>query len=190
MTTIYFVRHAQPNYKNQDDRTRELTEQGLADSKKVTAFLLDKQIHGIYSSPFRRAVDTVKDFAHSAGLPIQPVEDFRERSIADNWRGVPAFPDFSRHQWENWDYHLPTGESLNQTQQRSVAALKKLLAACDGQNLVIGIHGTSLSMILAHYVPSFSFEQYQALLPRMPLILGFTFDGMQCIDIQHFDLQG
>ena len=26
MTTVYFVRHAQPNYENHDDLTRELTE--------------------------------------------------------------------------------------------------------------------------------------------------------------------
>ena len=29
MTNIYFVRHAQPNYENHDDLTRELTEKGM-----------------------------------------------------------------------------------------------------------------------------------------------------------------
>lgn len=28
MTNVYFVRHAQPNYENHDDLTRELTEKG------------------------------------------------------------------------------------------------------------------------------------------------------------------
>ncbi len=36
MTKIYFVRHAQPNYNNHDDRLRELTPKGLEDRKKVT----------------------------------------------------------------------------------------------------------------------------------------------------------
>lgn len=39
MTQIYFVRHAQPIYSWEDDRTRPLTEEGLADSKKEYKFL-------------------------------------------------------------------------------------------------------------------------------------------------------
>ena len=35
MTTVYFVRHAQPNYENHDDLTRELTEKGLQDRMKI-----------------------------------------------------------------------------------------------------------------------------------------------------------
>ena len=39
MTTIYFVRHAQPEHNWENDRTRPLTEEGLADSQKVTEAL-------------------------------------------------------------------------------------------------------------------------------------------------------
>ena len=31
MTSIYFVRHAEPNYRNHDDLTRELSTKGLQD---------------------------------------------------------------------------------------------------------------------------------------------------------------
>lgn len=31
MTEVYYVRHAEPNYENHDDRMRELTEKGLRD---------------------------------------------------------------------------------------------------------------------------------------------------------------
>ena len=43
-TTIYFIRHAQPNYDNHDDMTRELSSKGLVDRKLVTEFLMDKKI--------------------------------------------------------------------------------------------------------------------------------------------------
>ena len=39
MTTVYFVRHAQPNYENHDDLTRELTEKGLQDRMKIVEAL-------------------------------------------------------------------------------------------------------------------------------------------------------
>ena len=63
MTTIYFVRHAEPNYNNHDDMSRELTHKGLKDRVLVTDFLADKQIDVVLSSPYKRAVDTVKEFA-------------------------------------------------------------------------------------------------------------------------------
>ena len=42
MTIVYFVRHAEPNYKNHDDMSRELSDKGLIDRKLVTEFLADK----------------------------------------------------------------------------------------------------------------------------------------------------
>lgn len=63
MTTIYFVRHAEPNYTNHDDILRELSEKGLKDRELVTDFFTDKQVDIVLSSPYKRAVDTVLDFA-------------------------------------------------------------------------------------------------------------------------------
>ncbi len=35
MTILYFIRHAEPNYENHDDFTRELTHKGLQSSKEI-----------------------------------------------------------------------------------------------------------------------------------------------------------
>ena len=70
MTTIYFVRHAQPNYENHDDMSRELSEKGLRDRALVTDFLRDRKVEVVLSSPFKRAVDTVREFAELEGLDI------------------------------------------------------------------------------------------------------------------------
>lgn len=61
-TEIYFIRHAEPNYNNQDDLTRKLTPKGLADRELVTNYLSDKNIEIVLSSSYKRAVDTVKHF--------------------------------------------------------------------------------------------------------------------------------
>lgn len=42
MTTVYFVRHAEPNYGNHDDMSRELSCKGLKDRELVTEFLMEK----------------------------------------------------------------------------------------------------------------------------------------------------
>ena len=82
MTTVFFVRHAEPNYNNRDDRLRELSPRGLEDRKRVTAFLARRQIDAVLSSPYKRAVDTVRDFADRYGLSVRTGEDFRERKVA------------------------------------------------------------------------------------------------------------
>ena len=61
-TTVYFVRHAEPNYENHDDISRELSDKGLRDRKRVTNFLADKKIDVVVSSPYKRAIDTVFGF--------------------------------------------------------------------------------------------------------------------------------
>lgn len=81
MTTVFFVRHAQPNYDNHDDLLRELTAKGLEDRTLLTRFLADKNVDVVLSSPFHQSVDTVRHFADSKGLEISIVEEFRERRI-------------------------------------------------------------------------------------------------------------
>ena len=54
MTTIYFVRHAEPNLSNHDDKSRELSSKGLQDRKLVTEYLKDKEIDLVISSPYKR----------------------------------------------------------------------------------------------------------------------------------------
>ncbi|HHW71346.1 MAG TPA: histidine phosphatase family protein [Clostridiales bacterium] len=82
MTRVYFIRHAKPDVSVRDDLTRPLTEGSLNDCRKVTEFLLDKNITKVFLSPYKRAVDTVKDFADTSGLKINIVEDFRERKVS------------------------------------------------------------------------------------------------------------
>ncbi|SCX95803.1 hypothetical protein [Butyrivibrio sp. INlla14] len=39
MTKVFFVRHAEPNYDNYDDRSRELSPRGMEDRKKYSSWM-------------------------------------------------------------------------------------------------------------------------------------------------------
>lgn len=186
MTNVYFVRHAQPNYENHDDMTRELTEKGLRDRKAVTAFLMDKDIDAVLSSPYRRSVDTVKEFADAKGFPVTVVEDFRERRIDSVW--IEDFDTFCRRQWEDFTYKLSDGESLGEVQARNIAALEAVLAQYEGKNVVIGSHGTALSTIVNYYDPTFGHGQFEAIRGLMPWVVKFTFEGKTCTVIEKIDV--
>ena len=186
MTTIYFVRHAKPDYQNHNDRLRELTEKGLEDSRSVTAFLSDKKIDLIFSSPYRRAIDTIKNFADKNEMPILIVDDFRERKVDTAW--VDDFESFCKSQWEDFNFKLPGGESLKEVQSRNIRALKKILQKYKGKNIVIGTHGTSLSTIIHYFNPAFGYENFQEIRNFMPWILQFDFFANDFISMREYRL--
>ncbi len=70
-TNVYFIRHAESDNTVRDGRIRPLTPKGLADCSLVTNYLNDKNIDMVFSSPFKRAVDTVSDFALKNNLEKQ-----------------------------------------------------------------------------------------------------------------------
>lgn len=185
MTNLYFIRHAEPKYDG-DDRTRGLSEKGLRDRKLVTAFLADKSIDTVLSSPFRRAADTVQEFADAHGLDVIPVEDFRERRIAGTW--IEDFRGFTRRQWEDFDFKLDDGESLREVQRRNIAALQDVLRQHDGKNVAVGTHGTALSTIIHYYYPAYGYADFDRIRGKMPWAVHFVFDGEQCVRIEGHDL--
>ena len=182
MTHIYFVRHAEPDFSVHDDRSRPLTEKGMRDREKVTERLMDKQISAVLSSPYRRAFDTVSHLADALGLPIEPVEDFRERRVDSVW--IDDFNAFARQQWADFDYKLTGGECLREVQARNIAALNDVLLRYAGQSVAIGSHGTALSTVISRFNPSFGYEDFRRIQPVMPLIVHLTFEGNQCLSIQ------
>lgn len=186
MTTIYFVRHAEPNYNNHDDMNRELSAKGLADRKLVTEFLADKDINAVLSSPYKRAIDTVKDFAGSIGLDVITVSDFRERKVDSVW--IEDFNSFCKRQWNDFDYKLSDGETLREVQQRNIAALEKVLDEYSGGNIVIGTHGTALSTVINYFDSGFGYEQFSEIKGLMPWIVRMDFDGKALIGIEKYNI--
>ena len=186
MTTIYFVRHAQPNYENHDDMSRELSEKGLRDRALVTEFLKEKKVDVVLSSPFKRAVDTVREYAESEGMDITTIDDFRERKIDSEW--IEDFNSFCKMQWDDFDYKLSDGESLGEVQKRNIQALNKVLEEYAGKRIAIGSHGTALSTIINYYDSSFGHEEFEKIRGLMPWVVEFSFDGDKCVGIQKHNL--
>lgn len=186
MTCIYFVRHAEPNYHNHDDMTRELSDKGLLDRRLVTEFLSDKSIDVVLSSPYKRAVDTVKEFAQKQGLEIETVHDFRERRVDSQW--IEDFDSFCRQQWRDFDYKLSDGETLREVQQRNISALQEVLVRYKNKNVVVGSHGTALSTIIHFYDTSWGYEDFQRIRGLMPWVVRLDFEGNTCVRIVTINL--
>ncbi len=188
MTTVYFVRHAQSDAQIHDPMTRPLSAKGMADRALVTAFLADKGVDRVLSSPYRRAVDTVGDFAQRQGLTIEIVEDFRERKTSTNWMTDGDFFAVIEQQWRDFHWKKPEHESLLEVQTRNIAALGGVLRRYGGQTLVVGTHGIALSTIINHYDPTYGYESFLAMVHLMPWVVKMRFDGERFVSIESFDL--
>lgn len=186
MTTIYFIRHAEPNYKNHDDLTRELSEKGMKDRELVTKFLSDKEVDIVFSSPFKRAVDTVQHFADSKGLKIHIIDDYRERKVDSEW--IEDFHAFCKAQWADFNYKLSDGETLNEVQARNIAALKNLLKEHSNKTIVVGSHGTALSTIINYYDKTFGYSEFEKIRGLMPWVVKIVFEGSDCVEIIQYNL--
>jgi len=188
MTTIYFIRHAESDINVREPYSRPLTEKGMADRRLVTNYLRDKNIDAVYSSPYVRAVSTVSDFAERFGFAVHIVEDFKERVSDSDWMRDMDFDAFMKRQWDDFTYSLSDGECLNDVQKRNVAALNEVLSANRDKNIVIGTHGTALSVIINHYDASYGCGDFMAMVDIMPWAVRMTFDGLKCTEIKKIDL--
>jgi 2,3-bisphosphoglycerate-dependent phosphoglycerate mutase len=66
-------------------------------------------------------------------------------------------------------------------QRRNMEALKEILAANEGNTLVIGTHGTALSTILNYYDKDFGCEDFLRIIDWMPYIIELDFEGDKLI---------
>lgn len=175
MTTVYFIRHAEPNYANRDEFSRELTPKGIAQSEQLLDVFRGIDIDVFFSSPYKRAVDTIYPLANSRKTNIHLKAELCERRIG-TW--VDDFDEFSQKQWQDFGYHLKNGESLHHVQQRNIAMLHEILINYPNQTIVIGTHGTALSTIIKYYQADFGYQDFNANKHKFPWIMAFEFDGI------------
>lgn len=188
MTTVYFIRHAESDSSVHDPILRPLTEKGIRDRTLVTNFLLDKSIVFAFSSPYKRSIDTIADFATKKGIEIEIIKDFREHeTISDNYPDDEYFP-FIQKYWENKFYKIPGDESIADLQKRNILALEEIIKAYQNSNIIIGTHGMALSSIINYYDKTYGYQSFLSMVKKKPWIVKMNFDGLVNVEIKYIDL--
>jgi 2,3-bisphosphoglycerate-dependent phosphoglycerate mutase len=185
ITSIYFVRHAESDPSIKVDSIRPLTKKGLEDTKKVTKLLKDRNISLIYSSPYKRTIETVQDISACLGLDISIINDFRERKVGE-W--VEDFQTYTRNQWNDFDYRLSNGESLREVQERNISALLEIIKENQGKNIIIATHGTALCTIINYFQSDFGFDDFWNIAARFPYIISIQFEANKLRSIEELEI--
>lgn len=75
---IYFVRHAERNTNIKDDYNAPLTEKGQLQSQNLIEIFKNEEIDAIYSSPYKRAIDTILPISKYLNLKIKLLDGLKE----------------------------------------------------------------------------------------------------------------
>ena len=103
----------------------------------------------IYSSGYASAVGTAKYLARRLEMPINILNDLNERRIG-------RFPDglklsyFKDSQEHDFIYHLPNGESINDTKERITNVINKIVKE-DDEVTAIFTHQIAINSFLMNY---------------------------------------
>ncbi len=150
MTRLILVRHAQsaPS-RDLPERDWPLSDLGRRQAEALAPALAELGVEALASSPYARAIDTLRPFADATGLPIQVDEDLRERALG-GWLDDPAaVEDAVRRMHADLDFCLEGGETGRACVARFEQALIRVEASIPSATIAVGSHGGVLSHLLA-----------------------------------------
>ncbi|MEC0370617.1 histidine phosphatase family protein [Paenibacillus chibensis] len=152
-TYIYMVRHGESPKTEGNERTRGLTEKGLADTARVSNILRAEGVQTFVSSPYTRAVLTIEGAARDVGKEVIIYEGLKERVFASEENITPDHELYSYldRMFMEPELPLPGDESNAMCQKRSVAVLKEILNTYAGQKIAIGTHGIVMTLMMGYF---------------------------------------
>lgn len=160
MTTFLLIRHAHVDEVGNSLAGRRdgvhLSELGKQEARILAERLADVPIHGIYSSPLERALETATPLAQRLSLRIEPAEELIEFDFGD-WTGL-TFQDLDDDpRWRQFNTfrsgtRVPGGETMLEVQARAITFLQHMYKTCPDQTLLLVSHCDVIRAILCHYL--------------------------------------
>ncbi len=139
---------------------------GLTDSKlsgkgklqaiKIAQYLKDENIDKIYTTPFSRTKETVKELAEIKNIQIEETNQLNEINFGD-FEGLPF--NAIKEKWpeevekminKGFEYKYPNGESLVDTFTRVRSEVKKIISENDNSTVLICSHGGTIRNIISY----------------------------------------
>ncbi|MCZ8512795.1 histidine phosphatase family protein [Paenibacillus filicis] len=164
MTSVYFIRHAVSPFSLGQEQRRGLSPAGLEDARKIADRLAGEGIDQIFSSSYRRAVETVSFLAAALNKDIIELEALRERAVGslDIEIDEQQLLEAVQKSFQDPDYCLPGGETIREAQDRAIPVIQELIIDHEGKKIAIGTHGNIMTAILNYYNDSYGYEFWKS----------------------------
>ncbi|PKR76855.1 histidine phosphatase family protein [Halalkalibacillus sediminis] len=154
---IYIVRHSKAEGQAPE---AELTELGKQQSEALVNFFSERKIDRFVSSPFIRAVGTIKPLSDARNLPIDIDPRLAERMLSTTH--MPDWKEKLKDTFDDVDLKFEGGESTREASTRAVAVIEEILEG-DSENTVIVSHGGIIPLLINHYSRDEGFDRWRGL---------------------------
>ncbi|MBN9653001.1 histidine phosphatase family protein [Halobacillus sp. GSS1] len=159
MEKLFLVRHSETEGQHEDS---PLTKTGIRQAQMLATFLENygHNIDRILSSPYLRAIETIKPFARKNNVTIEMDERLEERVLSheplDDWEEVlhDTFVDP--------ELKLTGGESSTEAKKRVLSLIDELENE-DCGNVLLVTHGNLLALLLQKYNREIGFYEWKRL---------------------------
>jgi 2,3-bisphosphoglycerate-dependent phosphoglycerate mutase len=178
-TDIYLVRHAHSNY-SRDELGRGVSEKGKSDLELVTELLFEENINVFFSSPYRRAIETIEGAAKALRLDINIEEKFKERILSQAY--IDDFESAIKWLWDNPSFALEGGESNVEAAQRGVEGILNILDRHRGKRIAVGTHGNIMTIIMNSFDKRYDYSFWKVM--SMPDIYRLSFENNELIGVK------
>ena len=165
------MRHCSAASQHKDS---PLTIEGMRQAQLLSIFFSNQDISvdKIYSSPYLRAIDSIKPYSQKIGVEIEIDERLQERVLSnvpiDDWLEVleQSFADHT--------FKLPGGESASEALQRVNPLLQSIFNS-EYTDIVVVTHGNLFALIINQFNDHFGFNNWKEL--KNPDVYLIKYDG-------------
>lgn len=177
MVKIYFIRHAHSDYVPGKELERPLSQEGALASQDLVALFEGINIDQAYSSDYYRALETIRPICQAKSLNIHQSQSLRERKLHDGFLDQEDFLKEVERTYDDHDYKLEGGESINDAKKRALPYIKGILEDHDGESIILGSHGNIMTIILNAFDETYDYKFWSQL--KMPDVYEATFENNQ-----------
>ncbi|MFF2879281.1 histidine phosphatase family protein [Gottfriedia sp. NPDC057991] len=154
---IYIIRHyeaeGQPYEAN-------LTKRGLIQANHLADFFSKIKIDQIISSPFLRAIQSIKPTSNEKKIDIVLEERLSERKLSSI--DLPDWLEKLKATFEDMDLKFDGGESSQEATNRAISVIDEIIKS-ENQITIVVTHGNLMSLILKQFNKEFGFENWKKL---------------------------
>lgn len=154
---IYIVRHCEAQGQPSES---QLTEKGFKQAENLAEFFSNSKIDRIISSPFLRAIQSVKPVSEKTNIKIEIDERLSERTLST--KDLSDWFEKLKATFDDLKLKFEGGESSQEAMNRVVNVVNEVLKS-ESKNTIIVTHGNLMSLLLKNYDNNFNFDCWRNL---------------------------
>ncbi len=157
MKTLYIIRHCQASGQGEE---APLTVDGMKQAKNLAVFLHKYPINRIISSPYIRAIDSIKPYSEKSGIRIELDERLRERVLSSD--NLENWFEHLQLSFEDFSLKLKGGESSAEAKTRAEMLINELRVD-NNEHIVLVSHGNLSTLLLNNFDEKYGFDEWKTM---------------------------